>query len=241
MMSSVSIGLGVAGLLLAPASEPPKSASGRTAPAAHTAPAAPGHEPAKPAGEGQPETATAEPGTGEPGPGEEAQPGDPAGSEEVVTPKTTEGRRFSARGPEPAPAAQKSDAELEAEREEAAKKDKWIHRYPPQANTWELGVYGGVWFPSRRLELFRPGEPGPNGMIGNQDLKYAAPHIGLRVGYYPLSYLGVEAEGGVLPTKTRLADARATTWVLRANVVGQIPRWSITPFLLAGVGPARRG
>jgi outer membrane protein OmpA-like peptidoglycan-associated protein/opacity protein-like surface antigen len=239
MMSSVSIGLGVAGLLLAPAGEPPKSASGRPPAATHAAPsgaAAPpgattaGQDPAKPAGEGQPSSDPADPGSGEPAPGEEGQPGDPAEPSDVVTPESTEGRRYSARGPEPTSA--KSEAELEDEE----KKDKWIHRHPPQANTWELGVYGGVWFPSRRLELFRPGEPGVTGMIGNQDLKYAAPHVGLRVGYYPLAYLGVEAEGGVLPTKTRLAEARATTWVLRANVVAQLTQWSVTPFLLAGVG-----
>jgi outer membrane protein OmpA-like peptidoglycan-associated protein/opacity protein-like surface antigen len=231
MMSSVSIGLGVAGLLLAPSSSGP---SPKPAPAPAASPA------------GATSPADPKPGEPEAGAGKSAEPsGDPAPSgepgaeptpEKVVTPKSTEGRRYSARGPEAAPTAQKSEAELEAEREEAAKQDKWIHRYPPQANTWELGVYGGVWFPSRRLELFRPGEPGITGMIGNQDLKYAAPHIGLRVGYYPLKYLGVEAEGGVLPTKTRLANARATTWVLRANVVAQLTKWSVTPFLLAGVG-----
>jgi outer membrane protein OmpA-like peptidoglycan-associated protein len=174
--------------------------------------------------------ASGTPASGTPEPAEPAEPG--AGDTEAapVTPKSTAGRRYSARGPEPAA------TEGEGEGEDDETSDKWIHRYPPQANTWELGVYGGVWFPSRRLELFRPGEPGPTGMIGNQDLKYAAPHVGLRVGYYPLSYLGVEAEGGVLPTKTRIAEARATTWVLRANVVAQLNKWSVTPFLLAGVG-----
>jgi len=226
MMSSVSIGLGVAGLLLAPSSggPAPKSAPVPVAsPAGATSPAAP--KPAEPVEAGEPADGS-EPGADASPSGESAEP---SATEEVVTPTSTEGRRFSPRGPEPTASAAKSE-------EDEAEDDRWIHRYPPQANTWELGVYGGVWFPSRRLELFRPVERGVQGMIGNQDLKYAAPHVGLRVGYYPLAYLGVEAEGGVLPTKTRLADARATTWVLRANVVAQLTKWSVTPFLLAGVG-----
>lgn len=216
----------MAGLLLAPSSGPsPKPAPAPAAAPAGTAKAEPVVAPPK-TGPAEPDEGTTEP-TGETTPPDAAK--DP--ETEPAVPDSVAGRRFSARGPEPA-----ATAASEGEDEDEAKEDKWIHRYPPQANTWELGVYGGVWFPSRRLELFRPGEPGVTGMIGNQDLKYAAPHIGLRVGYYPLRYLGVEAEGGVLPTKTRLAEARATTWVLRANVIGQLPNWSVTPFLLAGVG-----
>ena len=34
--------------------------------------------------------------------------------------------------------------------------NKWIHRWAPQNNMAEVGVYGGVWFPSRHLELYAP-------------------------------------------------------------------------------------
>lgn len=219
MMSSVSIGLGVAGLLLAPAGgsgTPPK-----TTPAAATASAQPAE--GSPSGEaGEPTgTEAGSPETGQPDAGEPADPAkpDPAAS------GSSAGRRYSARGPEPAAASSEGD-------EDEPEDDRWIHRYPPQANTFELGVYGGAWFPSRHLELFRPSA----GFLGNQDFGYAAADVGLRFGYYPLAYLGVEAEGGVLPTKTRGTEVRATAWVLRTHVIAQLTKWSVTPFLLAGIG-----
>jgi outer membrane protein OmpA-like peptidoglycan-associated protein/opacity protein-like surface antigen len=232
MMSSVSIGLGVAGLLLAPAAGDPAPAKAPDAavgvrqaqPPKTASPvrAAPGGEVAEPPVEPV-EPATPQP---EPPPAAVTAP-EPAEAPAAAKPKSTAGRRYSARGPEaPGTAATQTEAGEE-------KEDKWIHRHPPQANTFELGVYGGVWFPSRRLELF---QPSGGGVLGNQDFGYAAAHVGVRGGYYPLAFLGVEAEGGVLPTKTRGTDVRATAWVLRANVVGQLTKWSVTPFLLAGVG-----
>jgi outer membrane protein OmpA-like peptidoglycan-associated protein/opacity protein-like surface antigen len=211
MMSSVSIGLGVAGLLLAPAAgdAPPKTTTPAHAPAGDQP--GPGPASGEPAGPESPPSDATSP---EP---------DPAAATDE--PASTSGRRYSARGPE-AP----SSAKVEEPKD--PKQDKWIYRYPPQANTFEVGAYGGAWFPSRRLELFRPSE----GLLGNQDFGYATAHVGLRAGYYPLAYLGVEAEGGVLPTKTRGTEVRATAWVLRANVIGQLTKWSVTPFLLAGVG-----
>ena len=56
-------------------------------------------------------------------------------------------------------------------------------------------MFGGVWFPSRRIELFVPES-------GYQRFRRATPEIGLRAGYYPLRWVGVEAEGAVLPTRT---------------------------------------
>lgn len=215
MMSSVSIGLGVAGLLLAPAASDAQPA--KAAPPVSEGPTA------------------GEPTTGEP---EEQPPEEqpPQAPQDVQGPATsdapaaaaaasTSGRRFSARGP-----GEASEPEPEPE----AKEDKWIHRHPPRANTFEVGVYGGVWFPSRRLELFHVADGLPRD--GNQDLRRVTPHVGLRGGYYPLRFLGVEVEGGVLPTRTQGTDARATAWALRANVIGQLGLWSVTPFLLAGTG-----
>lgn len=126
-----------------------------------------------------------------------------------------EGRRYSARG-------------------SGAKEDKWIRRWAPQRNMWELGVFGGVWFPSKHIELFEPNPGLPDD--GRQRLKVVAPEIGLRAGYYPLRFLGVEVEGGAMPTRTRGTDARATAWALRGHVVGQLGLWSITPFILVGTG-----
>ncbi|MCX4245393.1 OmpA family protein [Paraliomyxa miuraensis] len=251
MISSVSIELLLAASLLAPAGQPaapsPKPAEAKPAEAKPVKPAEAKPAEAKPAEAkpaqpkpGEPKTspatgpeAPAEP-VGAPGPGPEEPtsataepkaPGAAAGSS-----ASTSGRRYSARGPEPS--AEKTTGEEQPAAD--AKQDEWIHRWKPQANTFEVGAYGGVWFPSRRLELFHP-EPDLD-RYGNQHLRRAAPHVGLRAGYYPLAYVGVEVEGGVIPTRTLGTDGRATAWALRANVIGQLGLWSVTPFLLVGTG-----
>ena len=139
-----------------------------------------------------------------------------APADETPTENTAEeGRRFSSRG-------------------EPRDRDKWIYRWAPVRNMGELGIYGGVWFPSKHLELFDP----VAGLVNNgwQRLNLVSPEIGLRAGYYPLRFLGVELEGGVMPTKTRSTDAGVTAWTFRGHVVAQLGLWSITPFLLAGTG-----
>ena len=78
-----------------------------------------------------------------------------------------DGRRLSARG-------------------DTRRNDKWIHRWAPQRNMLELGIYGGVWFPSPHLELFGPDPDLPR--FGNQRLKTVAPEIGLRAAYFPLRF-----------------------------------------------------
>jgi outer membrane protein OmpA-like peptidoglycan-associated protein len=126
-----------------------------------------------------------------------------------------EGRRYSARG-------------------SGVNRDKWIYRWAPTRNMWELGVFGGVWFPNKNIELYEPMPGAPND--GRQRLKVVAPEIGLRAGYYPLRFLGVEIEGAAMPTRTRDTEGRATAWGLRGHVVGQLGLWSVTPFILAGTG-----
>lgn len=112
--------------------------------------------------------------------------------------------------------------------------DKWIYRWAPQRGMAEIGVYGGVWFPSRHLELFAPTEGFPDD--GHQLLRVVAPEIGVRAGYYPLRFFGVEIEGGAMPTRTLDSEGRATAWTVRGHLVAQLGLWSITPFILAGTG-----
>ncbi len=146
------------------------------------------------------------------------------------TPSSTEGStERSAEG----------SAEVEAgrqlsERGEAKDRDKWIYRHAPTRNMWELGVYGGVWFPSPRIELFEPiaGLPGD----GHQSLRTVAPEFGLRAGYYPFRFFGAELEGGVIPARTRDTGNPATAWALRGHLIAQLGLWSVTPFLLVGTG-----
>jgi outer membrane protein OmpA-like peptidoglycan-associated protein len=111
---------------------------------------------------------------------------------------------------------------------------KWIHRWAPTNGMAEIGVYGGVWFPSRHLELYAPNPSLPND--GLQLLRVVAPDFGARAGYYPLRFLGVEIEGGAMPARLDSGGGRALPWTVRGHVVAQLGLWSITPFLLVGTG-----
>ena len=110
--------------------------------------------------------------------------------------------------------------------------EKWIRRWAPERNTAEIGVFGGVMFPHPRLELFEPSFDLPE--QGFVPLRRFAPEVGGRVGYYFLRVLGVEGEGGVMFGRTT-TDQGALLWGVRGQLVGQLPWWSVTPFVLAGV------
>jgi OOP family OmpA-OmpF porin len=125
-----------------------------------------------------------------------------------------------------APAAQPA-ASAEPRRE-----PRWIERYRPTRNSWELGIYGGVFLPSPRHEFYAPKMDQPD--FGHQPLARAGIDLGARVGYYPLSFLGLELEGGVMPM--RASDAsKATLYTFRPVAVFQLP-YRIAPFIRAGFG-----
>ncbi|HEY0134933.1 MAG TPA: OmpA family protein, partial [Nannocystis sp.] len=119
----------------------------------------------------------------------------------------------------------------------------WIRRCLPARNTWELGVFAGVTFPaSHSHELFNAYAQRDARRMGEEfwrPYRAAAPAFGLRAAYFPLSFLGGELEGGVMPTRV-LEDgapgARATLFSLRAHLVGQVPLWRVTPFVVWGSG-----
>ncbi len=122
--------------------------------------------------------------------------------------------------------------------EPRAKKDKrkdkkWIKRWAPERNMGEIGIYGGVLIPSRSLELFEADLTLPE--QGFKKFKQIAPDFGLRFGYYPSRFFGLEAEGGAMLAKTT-ADQSATMYTARGHLVAQLGLASITPFLLVGVG-----
>ena len=98
----------------------------------------------------------------------------------------------------------------------------------------ELGLYAGAAFFSKQHNL------------QNQELVLRNPEghqrigpgfdMGLRAGFYPLSWLGAEAELGVIPTKTRTTDDSATIWTYRIQAVAQYPEYRLVPFFLVGAG-----
>ena len=111
------------------------------------------------------------------------------------------------------------------------KDKKWIKRWAPERNMGEIGIYGGVILPSRALELFDADRDLPD--QGFKRFKRVAPDFGVRVGYYPIRFFGLEAEGGAMLANT-VDDQRATMWTVRGHVVAQLGLWSITPFVLIG-------
>ena len=103
----------------------------------------------------------------------------------------------------------------------------WMRRYAPERNMMEIGVFGGIFITSKQHELYDYTKPW-------ERYKRIAPDIGARFAYYPLSFLGIEAEGAVMPTRTA-SEQSALLYGLRAHVIAQFPR-RISPFILAGVG-----
>ena len=141
---------------------------------------------------------------------------------------------------------------------ERPKPTKWISRYVPERNLIELGAFAGIIAPSSGLlakngngshQLFDPYQQrdsieainnGTGTSLFYKPYRKIAPEFGLRLAYYPLSFLGGELEGGVMPTKTDPQDgsagARATLFSLRGHLIGQLPLWRIAPFVLIGGG-----
>jgi outer membrane protein OmpA-like peptidoglycan-associated protein len=134
------------------------------------------------------------------------------------------GAAAPAPAPEPAPAAAPEPA--------PARETRWIERYRPVRNSWELGIYGGAFLPSPRHEFYAPKLDQPD--FGHQPLARAGFDLGARVGYYPLSFLGLELEGGVIPMK--VADGtNATLYTFRPVALFQLP-YRIAPFVRGGFG-----
>ena len=106
--------------------------------------------------------------------------------------------------------------------------EPWIKRYRPTAHQMEAGIYGGILLPAANHELYNPS-------LTWQSYKKIAPDIGLRFGYYPLSFLGIEVEGGVMPTKLRDGSSNALLGAFRGYGIVQLP-YRIAPFALVGFG-----
>lgn len=110
----------------------------------------------------------------------------------------------------------------------------WAQRWAPERNMIEVGVFGGILVPARDLELFEPRRTRPR--QGFLPLATVAPDVGVRLGYYPLRFLGIEAEGATMPTSTLDDGYPAQLWAGRAHVVGQLPFSTIAPFVVVGGG-----
>jgi outer membrane protein OmpA-like peptidoglycan-associated protein len=121
---------------------------------------------------------------------------------------------------------------------DSASSADWLHRYAPQADLWEAGVFAGPLFISDSNSFRGPivvNAGAPPLVKPYSNFKQPAVEIGLRGGYYPLSFLGAELEGMVAVAESDTDDG-VTVLGARAQVVAQVPFWSIVPFLVGGVG-----
>ncbi len=116
---------------------------------------------------------------------------------------------------------------------QAASEVPWIRRHPPRRSMFHVGVFGGVLFPARDVELFELDSTDAD--QGFSAYARVAPEFGGRIGFFPLDFLGLEAEGAFALGEVE-GGQRANLWSVRGHAIGQVPRWSVTPFVLAGAG-----
>lgn len=104
----------------------------------------------------------------------------------------------------------------------------YLQRYRPQASVFELGMFGGLMFPSGSHSLEAEGR-------AHQKFGDAGGELGVRLGYFPVAFMGIEAEGAAMGAKVENAGG-AGMWAARGHLVGQLTHSSVTPFLLVGAG-----
>jgi OOP family OmpA-OmpF porin len=110
---------------------------------------------------------------------------------------------------------------------------RWGKRWLPVRNQLEIGVFGGVFIASPRHDFYNP-EPADRPQI---PLWSVAPDVGLRFAYFPLTFLGVEVEGALIPNRVRTPnDDAALLWAARGHAILKAPWWRVAPFALVGIG-----
>jgi outer membrane protein OmpA-like peptidoglycan-associated protein len=100
--------------------------------------------------------------------------------------------------------------------------------YPPDNNLLELGVFGGVLFPSKSHNLRNENYP--------QHRYQNGPELGARLGWYPLSFLGIEGEAMAARSRVPHDKTRAMLFAGRGQLVLQAPLPYVVPFVAGGVG-----
>jgi outer membrane protein OmpA-like peptidoglycan-associated protein len=115
--------------------------------------------------------------------------------------------------------------------------DDYMHRYLPAKDSLEAGAFLGTLFISDKNSL-RGKATNDNGALALRpytEFKQPAPEFGARIGYFPFTFLGGEAEALVAAGSAK--EGTGTTLLAgRASVIAQVPNWSIVPFAMGGVG-----
>jgi outer membrane protein OmpA-like peptidoglycan-associated protein/opacity protein-like surface antigen len=106
--------------------------------------------------------------------------------------------------------------------------------YSPVDMGVELGLFAGGFFPDADEHEFYDYRDAMQ-----EPLESAGPDLGLRAGFYPLRFLGVELEGDLMPFATE-SGSSVLLYGVRGQVVVQAPgiaaNGRFSPFLLGGFG-----
>ncbi len=107
----------------------------------------------------------------------------------------------------------------------------WLYRYKPERNTWEIGIFGGIFHANAEHDFYNPAT------APQKPLWAVIPSFGLRAAYMALPFLGVEAEFDANPGFVRNGDNTfAFLYGFRGHAVLQAPGTRISPFMLGGYG-----
>lgn len=105
--------------------------------------------------------------------------------------------------------------------------------YRPRRNTAEVGVMGGALFVSDSNNLVQGGRE-------QRSFELPAWQVGVRAAYFPLSFLGAEAEwahGFGSTEKLSDSPSRSAEFnAVRGHLIGQLPTSRFVPFALLGAG-----
>ena len=128
-----------------------------------------------------------------------------------------------------------SDSGVNASGSASGGADDYWHQFRPTPMALELGIYGGVALFSKEHNLQNLETINESPAVGHQALKTGL-DLGLRAGFYPLSWLGAEGELGMIATKTKDSGDKANLWTYRLHAVAQYPAYRLVPFVLVGAG-----
>ncbi|MEM7151942.1 MAG: thrombospondin type 3 repeat-containing protein [Myxococcota bacterium] len=106
----------------------------------------------------------------------------------------------------------------------------WIERVQPARDTWELGVHGGAFVLAEDHDLY------DTRTAPQQRLRRVGPLAGFRGAYFPLSFVGAEAEFDGVWTELSDGSEPVFAWGARGHAILQLPLYRIVPFVFGGYG-----
>jgi len=105
----------------------------------------------------------------------------------------------------------------------------YMKRYVPQRNQWEVTLAVGLLFPSPSHNLKVPELP-------VDEYSKVAPQLSVRLGYFPLSFLGAEVQTFMAGSKLKESGYSAALYGASGHLVVQLPLASIVPYATVGIG-----